>query len=605
MANKRITTTALDFDDIKTSLKTYLQGQSQFSDYDFEGSGLSILLDVLAYNTHYNALYTNLAVNEAFLDSASKRASVVSKAKELGYVPHSSIAATAIVNLTINVPAGYIGNVLSLNRGAVFNTTVEGTTYSFTTVDTRLAYRQANSFVFNNVVIKEGIPLQYKFTVGVDTRYIIPNPNVDLSTLKVQVQENSQTSNFTTYVRSDNILTLDGTSLAYFVKEIDGPLYEIEFGDGVLGKALDNGNLITIDYIACNASLPNNAGSFRYNDTLPANGSQTTVTVSKAYGGVFLEDIESIKWNAPRSFAAQNRCITTEDFKTIITTKYPSVDSVNVWGGETNIPPSYGDVFVSIKPADGIVLSEAEKSYVLTEIIGKRRVVTLHPKLVDPAYINLELNVSFYYDPARTTKTTSDLATIVQQVIVDYNNSVLEKFDGVFRYSQLSGLIDSSEQSITNNIITFKAHRPFDVVYNQAVQYQINFANPIYNSGLPEESVLSTGLNVLNTTNTCYIDDVPTAGTSTGVLRLFYYLNGVKTAVKNIGTVDYATGILKVNDLIITSVEGNTPEFIIKTQSNDVTSSRNHIVTIAEDMLTITPIINTTADDYKFASSRN
>lgn len=605
--NKKITTTELDFDKIKNSLKTYLQGQDQFTDYDFEGSGLTLLLDVLAYNTHYNALYTNLAINEAFLDSASKRASVVSKAKELGYTPFSASAATAVVDITFNAENAEVApNTLELSRYAPFSTTSNGTTFVFYTTESRLATKVNDKYTFNDVQIKEGSYLTYRFPViGSIDKFVLPNTKVDLSTLRVRVQDNSQSSTYTTFTRSDTLLNIDSNSTVYFVKEIDNGLYELEFGNDVIGKALSAGNVVVVDYISTSAGLANNAKGFTFSGSLISGMTAAVTTTTAAYGGGDAETIDSIKWNAPRHFATQNRCVTVDDYRTIIQSNYPNVDSINVWGGEQNVPPSYGDVFISIKPATGNVLSAAEQTTIINQVIGNRRIVTVHPKLVDPAYLNMAMDVSFYYNPTDTTLTSADLTTQVRATILDYNNTYLQKFGGVFKFSQLTRLIDGTNPAIVNSIVTFKVRRPIPIVYNEATQYTVNLSNPIYNSGVPEESILSTGFTALNTNYTCYIDDVPTQGSNVGTLRMFYILNSQKTFVRNVGTVNYATGTITISDIIITNVEQDSLEFVIKTQSNDVASSRNQIVQIREDLLNITPIINTSADNYQFAASRN
>lgn len=604
--NKKIITSELDFDKIKASLKNYLQGQEEFTDYDFEGSGLTMLLDVLAYNTHYNALYTNLAINEAFLDSASKRASVVSKAKELGYTPLSAIAATATVNITFNAENAEIApSTLELARYSPFSATANGITFVFYTTGSRLASKVNNLYTFTDVEIKEGSYLSYRYNVVGGDAFVLPNGKVDLSTLRVRVQDNAQSSVYTTFTRSDTLMNVTSDTNAYFVKEIDGGLYQLEFGNDIIGKALSPGNVVTVDYLSTSAELANGARGFTFAGSMLSGMTSATTTTFAAVGGSQAESIDSIKWNAPRQFATQNRCVTVDDYKTVIQANYPNVDSINVWGGEQNIPPSYGDVFISIKPAAGIFLSAAEQSVILNDIVGPRRVVTMHPKLVDPAYLNLAMEVSFYYNPTETALSSSDLTTIVRDTIIDYNNNSLQKFGGVFKYSQLTRLIDGTNPAIVNCIVTFKVRRPVPIVYNEVAQYSINVSNPIYNSGVPEESILSTGFSALNTEYTCYIEDVPTPGSNIGVLRMFYILNSRKNFVRNVGTVNYATGAINISDVIITSAEQDSLEFIIKTQSNDVVSKLNQIVQIREDLLNITPIINNSADNYQFATSRN
>lgn len=311
--NKRIKVSDLDFDEIKANLKTYLQGQDQFSDYDFEGSGLSILLDVLAYNTHYNAIYNNLAVNEMFLDSASKRSSVVSIAKGLGYLPRSATCATAVVNATVISPSSTYSTATLATLYAMqpWTTTVDNKSYTFYNTEDVTVTKTSGRFVFSNLTLVEGSPLSNRYTYTQGTRFIIPNSNCDLSRLVVQVQDNATSDVYYTYIRSD-LTEVNSTSRTYFIKEIDDGLYEINFGDNVLGKALDYGNVVTISYFISSLDAPNKANTFTYNGEQVLGSNLSVVTVSAASGGDAPEDIASIKFNAPRIHAAQNRAVTTD-----------------------------------------------------------------------------------------------------------------------------------------------------------------------------------------------------------------------------------------------------------------------------------------------------
>jgi len=607
MANNKITTTELDFDKIKTSLKTYLQGQSQFSDYDFEGSGLSVLLDVLAYNTHYNSLYTNLAINEAFLDSASKRSSVVSKAKELGYTPSSVKAATAIVDVTminnqINAPS-----TIEIPIYTQFNTQVDGTQYVFYTTQSHVAQNNSGTYLFPNVELKEGSILTFAYTVNENTIITIPNAGVDLSTLKVVVQANSQSTTSDVYNSSDTIINVTSDSLVYFVKEIDNEIYQLEFGNGVIGKPLQNGNVVTITYIVCNKSLPNGATTFTYNGVLTSNTTSYVSMVSSAQGGSDIEPIDSIKWNAPRAYAAQNRCVTAEDYQTIIKSMYPHIQSINVWGGEDNVPAQYGKVFIAVVPTTGDFLAEDEKNYILTKIVNPRKPLALTVEIVDPVYLNIELDVSYYYNPHLTTRSSGDITTLVHSTISNYNSSQLSDFGSVFKYSRLSSLIDASEPSIVSNIVTVKLHREVTPVYNVVTAYTVNIGNPIYNSGVPENSILSTGFYSTDSSNVSYIDDLPTSeNSSIGTLRLFYYnSSGEKVIIRTVGTVNYTSGIVYITNLNITSLYNESFKLVIKPQSNDVISVLQQFIKIDMNLLTVNAIIETPNTPYTFTSSRN
>lgn len=604
--NNKITTTALDFNSIKTNLKDYLKGQQRFSDYDFEGSGLSILLDVLAYNTHYNALYNNLAVNEAFLDSASKRASVVSKAKELGYVPQSARSATAVVKVVMINDQLDAPQTMEIPRYTPFTSSVNGTSYTFYTAESYLAYKQDNQYIFEEVMLVEGQLLDYSWTAdGINNAFTIPNPNVDVSTLRVIVQDNAQTASFDTYTLATSMLEVGDTSLVYFLKELNNNYHQIEFGNDVVGKQLSAGNVVSVNYIVSNQDGPNGARVFQFNGGQVNNTQIFVSTTTPAFGGSAPEDLDAIKWNAPRQFAAQNRCVTLDDYRSIVYSQFPNAQSINVWGGEQNNPPSYGDVYISVKPTNADTLSDGQKDFLLNDVIGPRRMVTLHPKLVDPTYIKVEMATSFYYNPENTFRQAQDIAAVVRTVINDYDNNTLSKFGGILKSSALTRLVDASEESITSSITTIKLHVDVDPVFNQSVEYKIELGNPIYNSGLPEDSILSSGVNVLNSPGVVYFDDVPTEDSDYGIIRMISYTGNQKNLIKNVGTVQYSKGLITISGVIITGVAGPSFTFVIKPQSNDVVSARNQIVTIPNELLTITPVIDTSADTYKFTSSRN
>jgi hypothetical protein len=612
-ANKIINTTELDFDTIKSNLKTFLKGQSQFADYDFEGAGLSVLIDLLAYNTHYNALYTNLAVNESFLDSASKRSSVVSRAKEIGYVPYSSSAATATVNIvvssTTSTPAA-----LTLPAYSSFSTSIDGQQYTFYTTESMVATLVGSTYTFINVNIKEGTPLTFKYTVADGTQYIIPNQNVDLSTLSVRVQDNAASSNFVTWINQELIINLDSESKVYFIKEIEGQFNQLEFGNGVVGKALSNGNVVNLTYLVTNEDVANGARVFAYTGSTLLGGAVAISTVTPAVGGAVAETIDSIRYNAPRAYSAQNRAVTVEDYRTMVFRLYPEAETINVWGGEDNDPPIYGKVFLSIKPTTTDVLTQNQKDYIKDSILKQKNVVSITPEIVDPEYINIKIESSVYYNPRLTAKSENTLKSLVVQTIKDYNTNNLNSFTGVFRHSNLSSLIDNTEDAIVSNITTLKLHREVDVQYNTNANYTINLGNPIYGSGVPEQSILSTGFYIAGNDNIVYIEDLPT-DSNTGQLRLWYYNGGIKTYFRTFGSVNYPNGIIKLTELEIVGidlVDSPVLELMIKPQSNDVVSIRNQLVTIPDNNITVNVVLDKVSvgdpgggTNYIFTSSRN
>lgn len=613
-SNKRIQTTELDFDNIKQNLKTYLEGQTEFQDYDFEGSALSVLLDVLAYNTHYNALYTNLAVNESFLDSAAKRSSVVSRAKEIGYIPYSATSATATVDITVSATTSTPAT-LTLPAFSEFTSTIDNVTYTFYNTEAIVTTLNNGVYTFEGVQIKEGTPLTYSYTVAPGVRYIVPNDAVDLSTLVVKVQESATSSVFEVFTRQENILNLTGESKVYFVKEIEGQLYELEFGNDVIGKGLSTGNVVNFTYMTTNKEAANGANLFLYNGSTLLGGVVSVITTAVANGGNDVESIDSIRYNAPRAYSAQNRAVTVEDYKSLIYRLYPEAKSVNVWGGEDNVPPVYGKVFLSIQPTTTNLLTTTQKNYIINLILKDKNVVSITPEIVDPEYINLAITTNVYYNPRLTSKTELQLKALVTQTIEDYNDNNLNSFTGIFRHSNLSTLIDKTDPAIVSNITTIKLHREVQVAYNTNYTYTINIGNPIYGSGVPEQSILSTGFYIQGNDNIMYIEDLP-IDHITGQLRMFYYENNIKTYFRTFGSVNYTTGVITLPELEITGVvtgPGTTTlELIIKPQSNDVVSVRNQLVVIDPETTVVNVILDPTSlgdpaggANYIFSSSRN
>ena len=612
MKNKKINTAELDFDLIKNNLKTFLEGQTEFQDYDFEGSAMSVLLDVLAYNTHYNALYSNLAVNESFLDSASKRSSVVSRAKEIGYIPGSAACPTATVDVTVSSTTS-TPTTLTLPKNTPFSTTVDGVSYNFYTLEDTTAVLQAGQYVFSGLEIKEGTPLSFKYVVAEGTKYIIPNGDVDLSTVTVRVQDSLTSSSFQTFVRAEDIISLTAEDRIYFVKEIEGEFYELEFGNGVIGQALQNGNVVNINYFTTNKEAANGARTFSYQGGSLLGGIVSVVTTIPAQGGVDKEGIDTIRFNAPRAYSAQNRGVTVNDYKSIILARYDEAESVNVWGGEDNIPPVYGKVFISIKPKSSETLTASQKSFVINNILKTRNVVTITPEIVDPEYIDIMVDTTVYYNPNNTANTANQIKALTVETIQQYNADYLDSYDGIFRFSQYNTLIDRTEKSIVSSITTIKLRREIEPKYNLLANYSVELVNPIYWSSVPEESIVSTGFYMNGGTDVMYLEDLPMPG-EMGTFRLYYFdVNLNKQYLPDtIGTIDYAKGSIEIIGLNITGIADETFSFIIKPESNDVVSVRNQLVRILDEDITVNAIVDKISvgdsagnANYIFTSSRN
>ena len=609
--NRRIQVGDLDFDTIKSNLKAYLKGQSEFTDYDFEGSALSTLIDVLAYNTHYNGIYTNLAVNESFLDSASKRASVVSLAKTLGYLPRSATCPRATVTCSL-ANADTNASVATLPAEQRFTTTVNGTSYYFYNTSSQTVARSTSNgnFVFSGIELIGGTKITHRYTFGSGQRFLIQNENCDITTLTVRVQSNASSDLSYVYSRAETILEVNNLSRVYFIKEIEGGLYEIQFGDGVLGRILDEGNVITISYYVSDLDKANFAKNFTYNGATLLSGNMSVITTGAAAGGAGPENIDSIKFNAPRMYAAQNRAVTPDDYKTLIYSLWPDAKSVTVWGGENNNPPVYGKTFICIKPNEANKLTQLQKDYISNNILTQRNIVTITPTIVDPEYFNIKVTSAVYYNPRLTTKTSLEIAEIVKQEIFNYDDTDLQKFDGMLRYSKLVRLIDEADPAITNNITRIMVRRQFAPAYNISAQYMLTLINPISQDGGKQGKVFSsTGFYIPNSTRIHYLDD-----DAVGNVRL-YYINEQQEAVivnKAIGTIDYEAGVVTVRNLTIVKLDGPIFEMQVKPESYDVVCALNQIVQIDRSLIEIKAIPDKTSSgdlqagyNYDFESIRS
>lgn len=606
MSSKKITVTDLDFDLIKQNLKNYYKGQSTFQDYDFDGSALSVLMDLFAYNTHYNALYNNLSINEMFIDSARKRNSVVSKAKEIGYRPKSAKCASAVVDITYTNPTP---TVFTVTANSPFTTSINGVTYTFYNESTLTSGTAVTSYTFKDVVLTEKTNiLSYSYTVASGARYIIPNQNVDVATIKVKVQDTGNTGIISQFTLSETIVDITSTSKVYWIKELDDGLYELVFGNGIIGSALSNGNVVNIEYAVSSLDAPNGARLFSYGGSSLAGSTINIATTSVARDGAAPEDIDSIRFNAPRAYTAQNRIVTPDDCKAIIYQYFPAAQSVSVWGGEDNIPPVYGKMFVCIKPIGGDYLTQAQQNYLNNTLFPSKLGLTIKPVLVPYDSIDILLNVAVYFNPLNTTRSAESIKNIVLDAIDGYNNEQLQGFDGVFRYSKLSKIIDSAENSITNNITTVTLKRSVTPKYNIVANYVINLINPIYYSGVPENIVLSSGFYIQGSTDIHYLVD-----DGVGNITLFTVNpDGSRTTVDaSIGSVDYGKGKISISNLNITSIVGDKFIFYIKPSSNDVVSALTQLASISMTDLNITVISDTSStgdlragQNYIFTTSR-
>jgi len=586
--DKRLNVTELDFDDIKTNLKTFMRNQDEFTDYDFEGSGINALLDVLAYNTHYLAMNVNMAANEMFLDTASVRSSVVSHAKTLGYTPNSARAPSATVNVTLN-NFGALTSATIL-RNTVFTSTVDDVQYQFRTLSDYTATATNGVLTFSNIPIYEGTMVKNRYTVdtkNVDQKFKLTNANADTTSLRVQVYPDAAATNFTTYTLATDITQVSSTSDVYFLQESDDGQFEIYFGDGIVGRAVSDNNVVVMEYLVTNKTLANGATNFRTTTSISGVTDVTTTTLSVASGGAEMESVQSIKLNAPLDYAAQGRAVTPEDYKVIIPKVYPNTKSVQVWGGEDNSIAVYGRAYISIVPTSGSITASA-KEQIISDLKNTYTIASVTPVIVDPTTTFIRLGVNFKYNTKRTTKTSETLISNVRTALENYDSTSLQKFDGVFRHSFVTGLIDDVDESILSNITTLKLSQFVEPTLNKSTKYEIEFNNAIYNPhtghASAEGGVLSsTGFYISGNSNEMFLND-----DGNNNVRLFYYTDGTTITYQDetAGTIDYNTGKIVLTSLNVTSVssvDGTASSkfrIVVTPNSTDVVAVRNQILQI-------------------------
>ena len=601
MASNKFIVADLDFDAIKSNLKAFLQDQTQFSDYNFEGSGFSVLLDTLAYNTHYLGFNANMLTNEMYLDSADIRKNIVSLAKMLGYTPSSPKAPRASVDITLNDGTG---SAVTMDKGTTFTSVIDNVTYQFITNEDITMTPINGVYKFSNVPLYEGTLVSFRYTVDsndVDQRYIIPNVNADTTTLKVSVQTSANDTTLQTYSLASGLKGLNDTSKAYFLKETETGKFEVYFGDGIIGNKLADGNIVILEYIITNKEEANGASVFKTGSAIGGFTDITIVTKSNAEGGAEAESKESIRFNAPLQYTAQNRAVTTTDYETLVKSIYPNAQSISAWGGEDDETPIYGVVKIAVKAPGGSTLTNTTK----LDIVNKLKpynVASVRPEIVDPITTSVLLVVNAKFDKKSTVKTADTLRSEIESAITDYNSNTLTAFDGVFRYSKLTGLVDDVDSSILSNITTVKMRKSFTPTIASSTKYNIYFRNAIYNPHSGHESVLSsTGFKVSGNDNEMFLDD-----DGMGNVRVYYLVSGIKT-VHNAtqGTIDYSTGEIIINSLSIASISdirGATSKVVEIT----ATPSSNDIVPVRDQILEIdiaNSIINVSEDTFVGGSS--
>jgi len=608
--NRKLRVTELDFDNIKSNLKTFLKNQTQFKDYDFEGSGMNILLDTLAYNTHYMGFNANMAANEMFLDSASLRSSVVSHAKSLGYEVTSARAPIATLNINLSTSAAF----KTMPAGTAFTTSVDGTSYQFVTVSDVTSSNVGNNIAFDSTLVYEGTYITTKYLVDtsdVDQRFILTDPTTDTSTLSVKVQASATDTTTVTYTKATDISQLNNASTVYYLQEIEAGKFEVYFGDGVISSGISDGNIVILQYVVTNKTDANGANTFSAPTSIDSVTGITVTTVASAIGGAEPETINSIKLNAPLDYSAQGRAVTTSDYEVYVKKLFANTQAVSVWGGEdgsydtstgVSSNPEYGKVFISIKSTTGQNLTSVQKSN-LVSALTPFKVASVTPVIVDTETTNLILNTTVQYDSSSTSSSSTEIASLVTTTITDYNSSDLQTFNSPFRHSKLLGLIDATDTSILNSTVTVTLGKLFTPTLNTSASYTLNFSNPLYNPHSGHNAtaggiIASTGFYLGGVTSTEYFFD----DDGTGNLRIYYLVSGVRTYFDSAaGTVDYTNGTVKINSRTMTGV-GNVDD-VSSTQvrltaipsSYDIVPVRNQILEIDMSNTTVTASVDATA----------
>jgi len=594
--DKRLIVSEFDFDDVKSNLKTFLQAQTEFTDYDFEGSGISVLLDVLAYNTHYLGFNMNMLANEMFLDSASLRSSVTSHAKTLGYEVSSVRSARAEIDVTLFDSVKTTG---TLSAGTVFTSSVNDVEFQFVPITDFTATNSGNQISFLSIPVYEGTFVTTRIVVDVDDveqRFVIPDNRADTNTLIVEVENSSADSTSTTYTKTTDISQVTSTSANYFIQEVENGKHEIYFGDGVIGKGLSDGNVVVMTYVVTNGTSANTASGFTNASVIDTVIDVSVQTVSAASGGAVAESINSIKFNAPLDFASQGRCVTADDYTTFVKRFFPNTQAVSIFGGENGSfddtvgvvsTPEYGKVFISVKSTTGNNLTDSEKR-TLVNNLAPFTVASITPVIVDTETLFLILDVTAKFNSSLTTETSNSLAAAISTTLSDFNDDELKQFNSVFRHSKVVGLIDDTDKSITGNITRITMAKFFTPTLVTAVGYTINFNNALFHpheghNGANGGVVASTGFKISgDNVNEVFFDD-----DGNGNIRSFIIFAGLRNYVDiSAGSIDYITGEMKINPISIISIsdiDGSASTQIritITPDSQDIIPVRNQIIEI-------------------------
>lgn len=576
----RLRVTELDFDTIKQNLKNFLNQQSEFTDYDFEGSGLSVLLDLLAYNTHYNAYYLNMVANESFLDSALLRDSVVSHAKTLGYVPYSQRAPIATINFTAQSATSNSGSLTIPSGFAFLSNQIDNTSYNFVVLDEITVLKANNQYYFENLDIYEGQLVTYVFNYDQASNpkqvFNLPDTNIDTTTIKVTSIPAAGNTQLTVYNKVTDVLDVTSTSEVFYVQENKGGKFQIYFGNDVVGKKLPDGAVVSVTYLVTNGTAADKANNFVATSTLVDSlnegiNNYVISPISAASGGSLRESVDEIKFGAPAQFTTQNRLVTFKDYESYIKKNYPSVDSLSVWGGEDETPPVYGKVFVSLKPKQNYYISETEKQRILDDIIKPKAIVSVGAEIIDPQYLYLLISNYVEYDKKKTTQSAEAIKTAIKNAIFSYNNTNLNKFDATLILSKLQDVVDGVDlNAIRGSETLLRLQKRFVPELNVSKTYEIQF-NAELHRGTTTNRLASSEFDVfdsLGVRRTAQLEEVPNSYTGVTEINVTNPGFGYTTAptVTIIGDGTGATAVATI-------INGRVQKITVTNRGTDYTTA--------------------------------
>lgn len=584
----------LDFNQIKDNFKTFLKSQTKFKDYNFEASGLSVLLDVLSYNTYYNSFYLNMISNEAFLSTAQRRNSVVSAAKSLNYTPRSTTSARINVDITLQTSGAGNTNII-IPAYTKFQAATDTGTYSFLNTDPITVINSLGTYSVNGITLVEGVYVQESITNDVtdpNQRFVISNADIDTSTLKVRVQNSSTDSTIRLFTLAPSYVNLDENSEVFFLEEVEDGKYEIKFGDGTFGTSLVDGNIVIMDYLVSSGNRANDILNLTYFGAISGVlDAEVTVNNNGSYGGDERETIETIRFNAPKYFSNQNRLVTNEDYVTAML-QQPNIRSALAWGGEDNDPPQYGKVFIALQPKNGDSLTDVEKENLKSSVIKPRKLITIDTEIVDPEYVFLLIDAQVKYDPNKVTLSSTDLTSVIIENIMTYAADDLGQFSKFFRYSKLARTIDLSERSVLSSTLSITMRKETPVQLNTSKLYTIDFANPI--SDITKDRTaghpFSAGNKIISNEfsyggfSGCFLEE------NGGIMRIYRKAGGnLIGVVSNIGSVNYETGKVTLESFKPEGFAdgGTTLKLNAIPRSLDILPLRTQIIAIRQADITI------------------